>query len=84
MFCTLPDYQGMGAGTMMLNWGCILADNEGVQIYVNATDKGRSTYERMGLKAKNRFQITEDIVGISCVREPQSGGAILEPLSDIH
>lgn len=71
MFCTLPEYQGMGAGTMILDWGCGRADTEGVRVYVNATAKGLSTYERLKFELKNKFRITDEITGMSCVREPQ-------------
>jgi hypothetical protein len=74
MFCTLPEYQGMGAGRLMLDWGCSRADAEGVKAYVNASEKGRSTYERFKFELRNKFVISDGIVGMSCVREPQVKG----------
>lgn len=74
MFCTLPEHQGRGAGTLMLEWGCKRADDDGVKAYVNATEKGRSTYERFGFKMQNKFVIRDGMGGMSCVREPQPRG----------
>ncbi|KAK1985998.1 acetyltransferase [Colletotrichum cereale] len=45
---THPDYQRRGAGSMLLKWGCELADENGVGAYVDASKAGKGLYERFG------------------------------------
>lgn len=45
---THPDYQRRGAGSMLLKWGCELADRHGVALYVDASKAGAPLYERFG------------------------------------
>ncbi|KAL4986620.1 hypothetical protein BDW68DRAFT_162948 [Aspergillus falconensis] len=45
---THPDYQRRGAGSMLLQWGCDLADEAGVALYVDASRAGAPLYERFG------------------------------------
>ncbi|GAA5865135.1 hypothetical protein JCM8547_007725 [Rhodosporidiobolus lusitaniae] len=43
-----PKYQKTGAGSTMLRWGCKLADEEKVPMYLEATDVGVPLYKRYG------------------------------------
>ncbi|OHE96130.1 acetyltransferase [Colletotrichum orchidophilum] len=45
---THPDYQRRGAASMLLRWGCELADENGVGAYVDASKAGALLYERFG------------------------------------
>ncbi|KAJ5115399.1 hypothetical protein NUU61_001158 [Penicillium alfredii] len=45
---THPDYQRRGAGSMLLKWGCDLADANGVGAYVDASKAGAPLYQRFG------------------------------------
>ncbi|KAK7437759.1 acetyltransferase [Colletotrichum acutatum] len=45
---THPDYQRRGAASMLLKWGCALADEDGVAAYVDASKTGKGLYERFG------------------------------------
>ncbi|KAL4902697.1 acyl-CoA N-acyltransferase [Aspergillus multicolor] len=45
---THPDYHRRGAGSMLLQWGCDLADSDGVALYVDASKAGAPLYERFG------------------------------------
>ncbi|KAK7214813.1 hypothetical protein V2G26_002816 [Clonostachys chloroleuca] len=45
---THPDYQRRGAGSMLLKWGCDLADENKISAYVDATKDGARLYERFG------------------------------------
>ncbi|OQE37951.1 hypothetical protein PENCOP_c009G07109 [Penicillium coprophilum] len=45
---THPDYQRRGAGSMLVQWGCDLADKDGVAAYVDASKEGASLYLKHG------------------------------------
>ena len=45
---THPHYQGRGAGSMLVKWGCDLADSQGVEAYVDATKDGAPLYAKFG------------------------------------
>ncbi|KAJ6174638.1 hypothetical protein N7485_005375, partial [Penicillium canescens] len=42
------DYQRRGAGSMLVKWGCDLADKDGVAAYVDASKEGAPLYQRRG------------------------------------
>ncbi|KAF2218829.1 hypothetical protein BDZ85DRAFT_64676 [Elsinoe ampelina] len=43
---TLPDYQGKGAGSMLVQWGAELADKEGLPTRLEATPFGMTLYKK--------------------------------------
>ncbi|KAB5546975.1 acetyltransferase [Coniochaeta sp. 2T2.1] len=45
---THPDYQRRGAASMLMKWGCDLADKNRVGAYVDASKAGAALYERFG------------------------------------
>lgn len=45
---TLPEYQGRGAGSLLVKWGCDLADKDGVAAYVDASKEGAPLYKKYG------------------------------------
>lgn len=45
---THPDYQRCGAGSMLVKWGCDIADSEGVSAYVDASKDGAPLYAKFG------------------------------------
>ena len=45
---THPDYQRRGAGSMLVQWGCDLADRDGVSAYVDASKEGAPLYQKHG------------------------------------
>lgn len=45
---THPDYQRQGAASMLVQWGCDLADVEGLAAYVSASKNGASLYAKFG------------------------------------
>ncbi|KAJ5484229.1 acetyltransferase [Penicillium expansum] len=48
IFATHPDYQRQGAASMLVQWGCDLADVEGLAAYVSASKNGASLYAKFG------------------------------------
>ncbi|KAF5013960.1 hypothetical protein FDECE_89 [Fusarium decemcellulare] len=49
---THPDYQRRGAGSMLVKWGCDLADKDGVGVYVDASEAGAPLYQKFGFIPK--------------------------------
>lgn len=45
---THPDYHRRGAASMLVKWGCELADSEGLPAYVSASREGAPLYARFG------------------------------------
>lgn len=45
---TMPQYQGQGIGSSLLRWGLEIADEKGVECYINASPKAVKVYERLG------------------------------------
>lgn len=52
---THPDYQGKGAGSLMLRWGTERADAEGVEAYLEAAPDAIALYERFGFREAGRL-----------------------------
>ncbi|KAJ5910467.1 hypothetical protein N7504_005110 [Penicillium tannophilum] len=46
--CTHPDYWRRGAGSMIVKWGCDLADKEGVSAYLDSSKDGAPLYQKFG------------------------------------
>jgi hypothetical protein len=38
---------------MLVKWGCDLADQKGVAVYVDASDIGASLYKKFGFEVRN-------------------------------
>ncbi|PYH49181.1 GNAT family N-acetyltransferase [Aspergillus saccharolyticus JOP 1030-1] len=67
MLVTHPAHQRRGAATMLVRWGCNLADETGMSVYIDATRAGAPVYEMMGFVV-----VREDAEAglLSMVREP--------------
>lgn len=48
MLGTHPEYRRRGAGSLLVQWGCDLADRDGVGAYVDASKAGAPLYEKFG------------------------------------
>ncbi|KAF3055029.1 hypothetical protein GL218_07402 [Daldinia childiae] len=46
-----PEYQRLGAGAALVEWGTKAADQQGLQAVVEGTPAGRRLYEKCGLRA---------------------------------
>ncbi|KAF2152226.1 hypothetical protein K461DRAFT_268207 [Myriangium duriaei CBS 260.36] len=49
---TANEYRNRGAGSLMVKWGCDLADHLFLPIWVDATESGRSFYQKFGFNMK--------------------------------
>lgn len=47
-----PDYQRLGAGKALVQWGTKAADEQGLQAVVEGTPKGQRLYEQCGLRTE--------------------------------
>ena len=47
---TLPQYQGKGCGSALLQWGLEKIDADGRRVFLEATPQGHSLYAKLGWK----------------------------------
>ncbi|KAI1658651.1 hypothetical protein F4813DRAFT_355838 [Daldinia decipiens] len=75
-----PEYQRLGAGTALVEWGTKKADQQGLQAVVEGTPIARRLYEKSGLRAKieeMRFDVGDEFASrrkpklIFMTREPR-------------
>jgi len=45
-----PEFQRMGVGKKLLQWGLAMADEQGVECWIDASPFGKGLYEKMGWK----------------------------------
>ncbi|KAJ5777952.1 hypothetical protein N7520_001198 [Penicillium odoratum] len=69
MLVVHPEYRGRGAASMLIQWGCELADREGVPVYLDAHVDAASLYRRFGFKDREDKSVTPE-GAISMIREP--------------
>jgi GNAT superfamily N-acetyltransferase len=50
VFCVHPSFQRRGAGSMLLEKGCQIADSEGVPAVVDSSSAGERTYSKHGFE----------------------------------
>ncbi|KAF5856145.1 hypothetical protein ETB97_007828 [Aspergillus alliaceus] len=48
MLATNPDHQRQGAASLLVQWGCALADRTGAAIYIASSDQGAGLYRKFG------------------------------------
>jgi hypothetical protein len=51
----LSTQRRLGAGKLLMEWGCNLADKMGLECFVESTDDGRALYESAGFVVVNPF-----------------------------
>ncbi|KAF9894808.1 hypothetical protein FE257_004429 [Aspergillus nanangensis] len=67
---TDPDHRRRGAATLLLRWGCDMADQAGMPIYLDATESGAPVYQKHDFVIQPvSIPLPGDIVAM--VREPQ-------------
>ncbi len=54
--CTDPKHQRRGAGTMLIHWGCDIAQKHGVPSFLEATPAGLPVYQKAGFEEVDRFE----------------------------
>ncbi|KAG4034541.1 hypothetical protein MFRU_003g05000 [Monilinia fructicola] len=50
-----PEHRRKGAGSLMMEWGCKIADEMGLEAFVESTDDGRELYKAHGFVIVNHF-----------------------------
>ncbi|XHG06104.1 hypothetical protein AWENTII_009312 [Aspergillus wentii] len=53
MLATDPAYRRRGAGGMLVQWGCEVADRDGMPVYIDATQEGKLLYSRFGFEDRS-------------------------------
>ena len=52
-------YARRGVGAMLIEYGCKLADRDGVEAYADASPVAKPLYERFGFKVMNSITMPE-------------------------
>lgn len=50
ILATHPDHHRKGAGGKLVKWGTAIADEQGIECYIEASIEGRPLYERLGFR----------------------------------
>ncbi|KAF4629602.1 hypothetical protein G7Y89_g8538 [Cudoniella acicularis] len=77
--CVHPSYRRLGIAAQLTNWGCELADKEGMRAYVDASDMGRPVYVKCGFRGLKSFMVKvsdeegeEEFSCMGFLREPRA------------
>ncbi|KAE8349876.1 acyl-CoA N-acyltransferase [Aspergillus coremiiformis] len=70
MLATNPDHQRRGAASLLVQWGCDLADRNGAAIYIASSQEGLGLYRKFGFVLLDGRDDTPEGVN-PMVREPQ-------------
>ena len=50
LVATDPAHQGKGAGSQLMRWGLVQADEQGVEAYLEASPEAVALYEKLGFR----------------------------------
>lgn len=68
---TSESYKGRGAGSLILRYGCALADKEGLECYIDASPRGKQVYEKVGFEFLREEPMPMNYHFYFGVRKPQ-------------
>ncbi|PYH69377.1 GNAT family N-acetyltransferase [Aspergillus vadensis CBS 113365] len=71
---THPDYRRQGAASMLIQWGCDRADQDGIPIWVDSSQEGARIYQRFGFRDVSVSGVTPT-GAMSMLRDPVDGDA---------
>ncbi|OJI84649.1 hypothetical protein ASPTUDRAFT_531471 [Aspergillus tubingensis CBS 134.48] len=71
---THPDYRRQGAASMLIQWGCDRADQDGIPIWVDSSQEGARIYQRFGFRDVSVSGVTPT-GAMSMLRDPVGGDA---------
>ncbi|CAF3589416.1 hypothetical protein SNK05_012929 [Fusarium graminearum] len=63
LIATHPNYQGLGAGSQLLDWGIKYATEHGLDIYAVSTAASLAWYEKFGFRSVDKFSIDMACMG---------------------
>ena len=71
-----PQYQGMGLGRQMIEWGTSRAEKDGVFAWVHSSDQGWQAYKACGFEIVRMLKLNLDefAAGGALGKGPESGG----------
>ena len=72
---THPDYRRQGAASMLIQWGCDRADQDGIPIWVDSSQEGAQIYQRFGFRDVSVSGVTPT-GAMSMRRDPVHGEAV--------
>lgn len=57
MLGTIPEYRKLGIAAMLIEWGLKQADEDNLERFVDASDKGRPVYKKYGFLPEEPFEV---------------------------
>lgn len=64
VLAVLPEWQRMGVGRRLLQWGLRQADERGVECWIDASPFGKGLYEKMGWREVGVFDVDTKEFGV--------------------
>lgn len=64
---TQPEYQGRGAGTALIRWGCEIADDHGVPTFLQSSPAGHHIYMKCGFEEAYAVDLDLTKIGLDGV-----------------
>ncbi|KAI9801613.1 MAG: hypothetical protein M1825_003292 [Sarcosagium campestre] len=77
---TIPEYQYKGSGTMMVKWGCDLADHMFLPMWVESSTQGYKLYESNGFRTVEQahFKTEKWDVNYTHMRRPAKSPSMVQ------
>ncbi|KAJ5109252.1 hypothetical protein N7456_005927 [Penicillium angulare] len=70
MLVVHPEYRRQGAASMLIQWGCDLADKNSMPAYIDAHEDAAPLYRKFGFKDRTDLGVSSE-GAIAMIREPQ-------------
>jgi predicted N-acetyltransferase YhbS len=70
MLGTIPEYRRQGVASMLVGWGADLADRDGVEAFVDASDQGKPVYAKFDFEPQTPFIVPGETFACTCYLRP--------------
>lgn len=81
LLCTAEAYKGQGAGSLILQRGCELADKDKLECYIDSSPRGKRVYEKFGFVFTKHVPLPMHYSYHFGVRRPQTDADVLPRLN---
>ncbi|KAF9874036.1 GNAT family [Colletotrichum karsti] len=78
---TIPEYRRRGAASLVMDWGVERADRRGLDVYIEATEKGKPLYEKYGLETIEENHLDVDEKDLPSPEDPELRREVVRQLT---